>query len=185
VGLADVGKGALPVLVGKTLGLSVPEQMWVGLAIIAGHNWSVFLNLRGGRGVGPAMGVLMVVSWPELIVFIVVGLAFVGLRFAPRVRADIIPVGVGLGVLALPISSVVFGHRLAIVLGMTGVVLLLAAKRLMGNFEPVRRYGPARRVLLNRLVLDRDVRDRRAWISRRPDDGQAWGSTMPRSRTGG
>ena len=34
--------------------------MGVGLAVMVGHCWPLFLGFRGGRGVGSAMGMLAV-----------------------------------------------------------------------------------------------------------------------------
>lgn len=59
---ADILKGALPVLAARYLGLSDWVQALVGLAAIAGHNWSVYLRFRGGKGVATSLGVIAVLS---------------------------------------------------------------------------------------------------------------------------
>lgn len=53
----DVAKGFIPALVGAsfTPGWGVAA----GLAAVAGHNWSVFLGFRGGRGVAAGTGVAL------------------------------------------------------------------------------------------------------------------------------
>lgn len=68
--LADVAKGALPVLAGRPLlvrwGLADPD-LWVlalALAPIAGHSFSVFLGFQGGRAVATTLGVLLAMAWP-------------------------------------------------------------------------------------------------------------------------
>ena len=71
VGILDVLKGALAVvfaglIVGKSylivgdfsLGIII-AQVTAALAAIAGHNWSVFLGFRGGRGVATFFGGLL------------------------------------------------------------------------------------------------------------------------------
>ncbi len=53
----DVLKGFLPAVAGKAVG----GPLWgvlAGLAAVVGHNWSVFLGFRGGRGVATGAGVL-------------------------------------------------------------------------------------------------------------------------------
>lgn len=61
VGALDIGKGAGAVLAARQLmGTGAPE-LWAGVAVVAGHNWPIFLHLRGGRGAATALGVLMVV----------------------------------------------------------------------------------------------------------------------------
>ncbi|MDN5347634.1 MAG: acyl phosphate:glycerol-3-phosphate acyltransferase [Clostridia bacterium] len=59
--LVDVFKGLIPVLVGKALG-GPGMAAWGGLAAMAGHNWSVFLQFQGGRGVATAAGAVLAMS---------------------------------------------------------------------------------------------------------------------------
>ncbi len=54
----DAAKGALAVLVAGWSGLSPAGVVAAGLAAIAGHNWSVFLRFRGGKGVATGLGVV-------------------------------------------------------------------------------------------------------------------------------
>ncbi len=60
VGLFDVAKGAVPVLV---FGPLVAGPAWVPLALgitaVVGHVYSVFVGLRGGKGVATAAGVML------------------------------------------------------------------------------------------------------------------------------
>jgi len=64
VGLVDVGKGLVAVLVLSRIGTETALgttviQILAGLAAIAGHIWPVFAGFRGGRGVLTAAGVLI------------------------------------------------------------------------------------------------------------------------------
>ena len=58
----DLAKGALPVLATRTLGLDSAWSVAAGLCSIAGHNWSVFLGFRGGKGIATSFGVLLALS---------------------------------------------------------------------------------------------------------------------------
>jgi glycerol-3-phosphate acyltransferase PlsY len=60
--VGDFLKGALAVLLAQMLagGLIIP--ILTGLAVIAGHNWSIFLGFRGGRGVATAGGVILALA---------------------------------------------------------------------------------------------------------------------------
>jgi glycerol-3-phosphate acyltransferase PlsY len=58
--VADMGKGALAVLVAKALCGEGLVLLVAGGAAVAGHNWPVFLRFRGGRGVGAIIGVLLI-----------------------------------------------------------------------------------------------------------------------------
>jgi acyl phosphate:glycerol-3-phosphate acyltransferase len=59
VGLVDIAKGAAAVLLTKWLMDSTAAEMIAGVAVIAGHNWPVYLQGRGGRGAATAVGVLL------------------------------------------------------------------------------------------------------------------------------
>jgi len=56
--VCDVAKGLIPVLIAKTLG-GPDWGVAAGLAAVAGHNWSIFLGFRGGRGVATGAGVVL------------------------------------------------------------------------------------------------------------------------------
>ncbi|MDD5255531.1 MAG: glycerol-3-phosphate 1-O-acyltransferase PlsY [Candidatus Omnitrophica bacterium] len=64
--LLDILKGFLAVwMLGGFLiarGVSVPAdvlRVLLGLACISGHNWTVFLNFKGGKGIATTLGVLL------------------------------------------------------------------------------------------------------------------------------
>ncbi len=59
VGIIDIAKGAVAVLLVKGLVDSTALEMAAGVAALAGHNWPVHLGLRGGRGAATAVGVLL------------------------------------------------------------------------------------------------------------------------------
>ncbi|HEV2037980.1 MAG TPA: glycerol-3-phosphate 1-O-acyltransferase PlsY [Candidatus Eremiobacteraceae bacterium] len=80
----DVIKGVVPTLLASHW---LPYGHWAiaaaGLATIVGHNWSIFLHFKGGKGVATGLGVLVVLSFPSAIVFSAVWLATVALtRFS-------------------------------------------------------------------------------------------------------
>ena len=62
----DVGKGALAVLLTQWLGvLGYSSEFGLMIAVIflvLGHNYSLFLKFRGGRGLASFLGVLLVVN---------------------------------------------------------------------------------------------------------------------------
>ena len=73
----DLGKGLVMVWVAQLLGLGVAQQVTVGLAVIVGHNWPVFLRFSGGRGILTTLGVVSIlVPWlAPVILIIAFGLA--------------------------------------------------------------------------------------------------------------
>jgi glycerol-3-phosphate acyltransferase PlsY len=60
--LGDGLKGLAVVLVGKHFGpqygVDVAAIAWMALAVIVGHMWPMFFNLKGGKGVATAIGVM-------------------------------------------------------------------------------------------------------------------------------
>ncbi len=58
----DVLKGALPVVVARSLGAGPTIEVLCALAAVAGATWSVFLLFRGGRGVGTGVGTMLVIQ---------------------------------------------------------------------------------------------------------------------------
>lgn len=55
---ADIGKGAIAILVAQAVA-SQPTVFLCGVAVVAGHNWPIFMRLKGGRGLAPTIGVLL------------------------------------------------------------------------------------------------------------------------------
>lgn len=56
--IADLLKGALPVILAQALGLPAWAAMLAGLCAVIGHNWSAYLKGRGGKGIATSLGVL-------------------------------------------------------------------------------------------------------------------------------
>ncbi len=159
VGLAEIGQGLLGILIAKLTGETLTVQVLAGLAAIAGHNWSPFLRFTGGRGIAHAIGFMLVLSWPALGAFAVLSLLGVALRSVPQL--------VGLGIAAAPLAALATGQSPEIVAGAGGVALLVLAKRLLTN-QPTLPAN-AGHVLLNRLLYDRDTRERDTWVRQRQE----------------
>ncbi len=66
--LVDASKGALAILIAQAVNLHLVAVLFTGVAVVFGHNWSVFLGFKGGRGESTAIGVLLaLVTQPMLI----------------------------------------------------------------------------------------------------------------------
>ena len=117
--LLDALKGALPValLAGLDLegriDLGAPLDGYlvtaVGLAPIVGHCFPVWLGFRGGKGVATALGVFLVVDPLAL----GVGAALFAALYA---AFRIVSIGSMAASIAIPIASLLLGHRLPVVL---------------------------------------------------------------------
>jgi glycerol-3-phosphate acyltransferase PlsY len=60
--IGDIAKGALPVAIGKFFGLGIFDAGILGISSILGHNFSLFLKFKGGKGVATSIGVLLAFS---------------------------------------------------------------------------------------------------------------------------
>jgi acyl phosphate:glycerol-3-phosphate acyltransferase len=78
VGLFDIAKGAIPVLVfAPRVSSSQLFALACGLAAIVGHVFSVFVRFRGGKGVATAAGVMLGLTPAALGVSLLVWLVLV------------------------------------------------------------------------------------------------------------
>ncbi len=159
-----LAKGASPILVGQyLLGLEQTSILLVlaPLAAVAGHNWSVFLNFQGGRGVSVIGGALLALSPLLLAAAIAVFLVGWGLT-----RSSGLWVLLSLSV--LPLWVLTFNLPPVLIWFCAGSVALTVLKRLLSNMQPLPVDFPKGQVLLNRLLLDRDVARRADWVGRTP-----------------
>ena len=61
VGVIDIIKGAVAIVAVRLLADNTGMLMMAGFAVLAGHNWPVFLRFRGGRGAATSVGVLLAI----------------------------------------------------------------------------------------------------------------------------
>ena len=157
-------KGALPVLTGHyLLGLERASGwlMVAPLLAITGNNWSVFLRFQGGRGIAVASGTLLALSPFILVLAFVVAVGGWAITRSSGVW-------VLLALVLLP-AWAGFIDPLAVSLYCVGLLALVVLKRLVSNWTPLPEDIPRRKVLLNRLLRDRDVDDRADWVQRAKD----------------
>jgi len=167
VGLFDLSKGLAMVLVAESAGLDVSQQLAAGLAVIAGHNWPLFLRFNGGRGISTTMGVIFILPlindvtrWTLIAFFVLPIIGALILRSSP------LPVLAGAA--ALPVVSWVFHDPLPVTLGYLAIFLVIVIKRLTVPRSADAASVSQRHLLLNRLFFDRDISDKRAWMYRKP-----------------
>lgn len=162
----DLGKGALMIWIAQLVGLGVTQQVVVGIAAVIGHNWPVFLRFNGGRGIFTTLGVISILApWLGLIIMVIAyGLApfhqlavgvFLAVIFAPA----------GAWFLSQPLGVT---DKLPIALGFLALFLIVIIRRLTAPRTVFTDSVSPRQLLVNRLLFDRDIRDRKAWINQRP-----------------
>ena len=149
VGLVDVTKGGLAAYLPYQFGGGTGMAVACGLAAVIGHNWSPWLGFRGGRGLSPFMGMLLVV-FPAGVLVLLAALA-VG-RLVGRT-----PVLALLGLAVLPGVIIFSGGSDAALRGSIGMLLITVLKRLEANRRRLPRDPALRReVLWRRFWYDRD-----------------------------
>lgn len=162
--LFDIGKGYLVVWLASLMGVDLFYQIIIGLQAVVGHNWPVFLGFKGGRGIATSLGVVLAVSpWLGLIMIV---LAY---GMAPFKQ---LALGVLIAVSSLPAlawfaaSSMGISDKHGALWGFLVMLGLVIFRRLSPQRSEISHDTPVWMLLVNRLLFDRDIRDREAWISR-------------------
>ena len=136
-------KGVFPVLIAKQIGLGPGAAGVAGIMAVIGHNWSIFLKGRSGRGLATSAGMLL--GLDPVLLFWTAGWSFAGWKIGGGVAGFI-------GWSLLPFISVAIGRPTAesVVLLMLAIVAI--GRRMQGNVES----PPGLRPALMRAVYDSD-----------------------------
>lgn len=123
-GVLDGLKGLIPVWFSLRAGFGPGAAGLVGVAAVIGHNWSIFMRGRSGRGLATAFGLIIALN-PALAVW-TTGWAIAGWKIGGGLAGFI---GWGL----LPIVSIALGSPAteSLVIALLSVVLM--ARRMQGN----------------------------------------------------
>lgn len=101
--LVDAGKGFLPVFLCRRLLPRHPGlDIAVGAAAVVGHNWTVFLGFKGGKGVATSAGVFLALI-PKAM-----AAAIAAFALAVWLTGHI-SVGSMSGAISLPVAAALFG----------------------------------------------------------------------------
>jgi len=167
--ILDITKGALIVLMAYWAGLGTVQQVTIGTVAIAGHNWSLFLRFKGGRGNATTLGVALIlpvinnlVPWGAIISSTIVFLTMVLIHDTPP--------GVFVALAILPMISWLFAEPPAMTLGFSAMFILAMIARVTAPRTQLSNSVSPRQLLLNRLLFDRDIRDKKAWMNRLSSD---------------
>lgn len=164
----DSAKGMIMVVVAWQLGLGVTEQLVVGIVAIVGHNWPVFLRFSGGRGVITTMGVAFLLpivnSLVPLRVSFLISVLYGSIALVSAYYKRL-PLGIFIIVAIFPLVTWGLIGSIPLTLGYLGMFLILVIRR-MTAWQPVKVTSISKkRVLINRLLYDRGMRDKEAWMA--------------------
>jgi glycerol-3-phosphate acyltransferase PlsY len=121
--LFDIAKGAVPVLLARYF---IESNLFIaiaGIMAIVGHNFSLFLKFKGGKGVATALGVFLALApmavFPSLAVFAIMFIIF-----------KFVSLGSISAAATFPIFSYFFGYSNEIIAGaIIGSLLIIIAHR--------------------------------------------------------
>lgn len=123
----DIIKGVLPVLLlPRILGpgaILSPEifSILIGLSCICGHNWTIFLQFKGGKGVATTLGVLIGLSLKIAGLKIVLGLTVL-VWLVTFIASRTISLASILAAFSFPILAILFRQSFSLIL----ITMLLA-----------------------------------------------------------
>lgn len=163
--LFEIAKGIWMVIAAELMGFGVAEQVIVGVAAVVGHNWSVFSRFRGGRGNAVTLGVGLIIPAMNgfLPVPVLTCLAIVAVAFFVLHDSSI---GTLIGFTTMPIVSYLMGDPLPMTLGFLAIFLLMLFARLTAPLTGYSFSVSRVRLFFNRLLFDRDIREKNVWANR-------------------
>jgi glycerol-3-phosphate acyltransferase PlsY len=164
----DIVKGMVMVVVARVIGLEIYQQVAIGLLGIIGHNWPVSLRFSGGRGMLTTLGVAFIlpvingplVPWETITALVIIAIgAFI---------VHNVPMGMVVGVAPAPLVSWLTGKPTEMTWGFLAIFLIMVIRRLTAPKTPLAASVSTGELLINRLLFDRDIRDKEAWLQRQP-----------------
>ena len=170
-------KGCVPIVLAseKVFDLGIEVQILLGISTVIGHNWSIFLRFAGGRGMGPAIGIIGAFSIVLIATYMLVAY-FVWLLMKITIKRPDSAIAWGVSVLLLPVYIQVIGLPDDLLLFSLAFLLLTITKRLLTN-KPKSLFKekgirPFLLLLCVRLLLDRDSVNKEEWITQLPIDAR-------------
>lgn len=147
--LLDGAKGFLVVYFSQQLGLDPFFQALAGVLSVFGHNWSIFVGGKGGRGLATLAGAVLAFSWQLLAIILIPCIILTFIRTAALGTILSLIVGIMLG------SIYPTWEPIAILLSISLIPVFI--KRLSPWSEISKaQKGEKIRLIRNRLLYDQD-----------------------------
>jgi glycerol-3-phosphate acyltransferase PlsY len=145
--ILDGLKGLITVLVARQLmDLGLGASGMAGLAAVIGHNWSIFMRGRSGRGLAPAAG--LIVGLDPILAVWVGGWAVAGWKIGGGFAGFL---GWGL----LPLAALALGRPATETIFLVFLSTVLVGRRIQGNPGDI----PGINNSLRRAIYDTDPRE--------------------------
>lgn len=124
--IGDVGKGVAAAWL--TSALNAP--LWLSGLAVVGHNWSIWLKFSGGKGVATTLGLLLLFSWPALLVT-------VGVWIVTVLLTRYVAVGSMIALVLIPGVLYLFGAKDFELLGLFSTLGLLTVWQHRSNIQRI------------------------------------------------
>ncbi len=146
--IGDIGKGVAAVGLARLLHPDPAGAAAAAVGAIAGHNWSLFLGLQGGRGVATTIGTMLALT-PRAM-----GVGFI--PFAVGALTRKLPIATIIGLALVPLTAWLLGEPVPTVIAGLVSLIFMFVRRLtaIGVWETIRQTPDKRRVILNFLIWD-------------------------------
>jgi len=156
-------KGMSPVLLAQTVlssGLHDFSLAIAPLIVLVCHNWCCCLKFDGGRGILVLIGSLMLLA-PEICATVLV----TGLCVSLVTRN--VPLTVLVGLMIMPFVALLWDAGLSVLVFTILAILVVLLKRILGNRGRRAKDISRMKLLVNRILFDRDITSRIEWINGR------------------
>lgn len=141
--IGDALKGMIPIVLAQVFITNETFIALCGLAVILGHNWPVFMNFRGGKGIATSIGVFVI--YDPIIALICVSIGVIIIIFSKYVSLGSI-----MGMAILPIAAIFLSrNREEIIL--TVLVSMISIYKHRSNIMRLIK-GNENKLMLNRKV---------------------------------
>tara|TARA_Y100001970_G_scaffold93702_2_gene118134 strand:- start:6219 stop:6893 length:675 start_codon:yes stop_codon:yes gene_type:complete len=155
-------KGFLPIFLcsDSIFSLDVNTKILCGIVSLIGHNWSIFLNFKGGRGIATLVGIILAIDYNLFVIF--TGIIAIGYLFSPIKDSALWWI---ISTICIPLYTIILDLSIEITFFTFMLSFVIILKRLLSNKEQTKTKFNINLLLL-RLFFDRDIYDRNKWINR-------------------
>ena len=159
-------KGFLPIFLcsDSIFSLDISTKILCGMVSLIGHNWSIFLNFKGGRGIATLVGIILALDYNLFVIF--TGIIAIGFLFSPIKDSAFWWI---ISIICTPLYTIILGLTIELTLFTFMLSFVIILKRLLSNKEETKTKTSINLILL-RLFFDRDIYDRKKWINRNIDE---------------
>ncbi len=119
--VVDIAKGAFIVHLAGLMGSSGMLVIIALLVAIIGHNYSIYINFKGGKGFATLIGGLLLISPITIIILMGISTLFIILTHEPRLSQ-------GLAIMFLPVVFWYFSFELHYILGGLSISTIIVMK---------------------------------------------------------